>query len=84
MSRLRAVTAIVVAADSPLGRLVGAIEQLSTHLPTPEQPGTCLFCSMRAWPCASFDAAVRHLQTSGLPIGYLIPLDLHPELWPAP
>jgi len=84
MGGLREVTAVVVAFDSPLGRVVDAIEQLTTHLPTAEQPAACPVCARRAWPCAEFDAAARHLRTTGVPIGYLVPLDLHPQLWPAP
>jgi hypothetical protein len=84
MGGLREVIAVVVALDSPLGRVVDAIEQLTAHLPTAEQPATCSLCSRRPWPCTAFDAAARHLQTTGVPIGYLLPLDLHPQLWPAP
>jgi hypothetical protein len=84
VGRLREVTALVVATDSPIGGVVDAIEQLTTHLPATEQPGMCPLCPRQAWPCTRFDDAARHLQANGVPIGYLIPLDLHPELWPAP
>lgn len=75
---------MVVALDSPVGRVVDAIEQLTVHLPTPARPSACPLCSWQNWPCAGFDAAARHLQAAGVPIGYLVPLDLHSTLWSAP
>ena len=84
MGWLREVTAVVVAIDSPAGRVVEAIEQLTTHLPTPDQPTVCPLCSRQSWPCTGFDTAARHLQISGMPIGCLVPLDLHSTLWPTP
>jgi hypothetical protein len=81
---LREVTAVVVAIDSPAGRVVEAIEQLSAHLPAPDQPAVCPLCSRQTWPCGGFDAAARHIQAAGMPIGFLVPLDLHPTLWPTP
>ncbi|MFC0430968.1 hypothetical protein [Kutzneria buriramensis] len=84
MGWLREVTAMVIATDSPAGRVAEAIEQLTAHLPTPDQPTTCPMCSRQGWPCTGFDAAARHLQAAGVPVGYLVPLDLHPTLWPVP
>ena len=84
MSGLREVTALVVATDSPAGRAAEAIEQLTAHLPTPDYPTTCPLCSRQVWPCTGFHDATRQLQAAQLPIGYLVPLDLHPSLWPAP
>lgn len=84
MGWLREVAAVVVAIDSPVGRVIEAVDQLTTHLPGPDEPTVCALCTAQTWPCTGFDAAARRLQTTGMAIGYLVPLDLHSTLWPAP
>jgi hypothetical protein len=84
MGRLREVTAVVVAVGSPAGLVGEAIERLTAHLPTSDHQTECPMGCRRDWPCAGFDAAARDIQSAGLPIGYLVPLDLHSALWPRP
>ncbi|GAB3902233.1 hypothetical protein ACFQ1S_05640 [Kibdelosporangium lantanae] len=83
MGGLRDITAMVVAAESPIGRVIEAIELLTSHLPPVDQPAVCSLCSPQSWPCPAFDAAAEQIQAGAMPIGYLVPLDLHPRLWPA-
>ncbi|QFZ20510.1 hypothetical protein [Saccharothrix syringae] len=78
----RAIVALPVAANSPLGRAGDAAEAVTTHLPPPEEHARCAVCRTRPWPCDPFDTAVRALAALGIPVGYLVPLDLHPVLWP--
>ncbi|GAB2994189.1 hypothetical protein [Saccharothrix stipae] len=78
----RAVVALTVAADSPVGRAGCAVEAVTTHLPPPDDPGRCAVCRNPPWPCDPFDTAARDLAALGIPVGYLVPLDLHPVLWP--
>ncbi|GAA0589310.1 hypothetical protein GCM10010174_00180 [Kutzneria viridogrisea] len=84
MGGLREITAVVVAAECPVGGVVEAIEQVTSHLPTANDPEVCPLCPARPWPCSGFDAAAGHIQAAGIPIGYLVPLDLHARLWPPP
>jgi hypothetical protein len=79
---IRDVLAVVVAADSPAGRLAEAINDLTAHLPTPDEPDVCPMCSGKFWPCAGFDGAAHRVHTARLRVGDLVPLDLHPRLWP--
>lgn len=78
----RAVVALTVAADSPLGRTVKAVDAVTAHLPPPETHVRCAVCRNRSWPCGPFDTAARDLAALGIPVGYLVPLELHPVLWP--
>ncbi|WP_158894287.1 hypothetical protein [Amycolatopsis anabasis] len=75
---------LVVAADSPLGRVAPMLDELTAHLPPPNQPWACSLCSTESWPCSRFDQAAHHLRRAGLRLSDLIPLDLHPRLWPPP
>jgi hypothetical protein len=79
---IRAVVGVIVATESPLGRAVEAANDLNRHLPTPAEPGICPTCVGRFWPCPYFDDAAARLQTARLRLGDLVPLDLHPRLWP--
>lgn len=78
----RGVVALAVAADSPLGRAADAVGVATTHLPPPGEHAQCAVCRDSPWPCGPFDTAARELAALGIPVGYLIPLDLHPVLWP--
>ncbi|MEV0681709.1 hypothetical protein AB0I60_34825 [Actinosynnema sp. NPDC050436] len=77
----RAVAALVVPADSPLGRAGRHVEVLAGHLPPPSGHRTCVLCRA-PWPCGPWDEAARTLTEDHLPVGYLVPLDLHATLWP--
>lgn len=78
----RAIAALTVAADSPLSRAGDAVDAVAAHLPPPEEHARCAVCRNQPWPCGPFDIAARDLAALGIPIGYLVPLDLHPILWP--
>lgn len=82
MEEVREVRAVIVAADSPLGRVSQAVDDLAAHLPSPEQPRVCPLCSDRSWPCGRFDDAAHRVLAAGLRLGDLVPLDLHERLWP--
>jgi hypothetical protein len=62
-----------------LGRAVDAV---TAHLPPPDSHARCAVCRNQPWPCEPFDTAARDLTALDLPVGYLVPLDLHPVLWP--
>ncbi len=79
---IREVRAVIVAADSPLGRVSQAVDDLAAHLPTPDEPRACPLCSDRSWPCDLFDDAAHRVLAAGLRLGDLVPLDLHKRLWP--
>ncbi len=81
---IRTPVGVIVAAESPLGRAAEAANDLNRHLPTPAEPGSCPTCTGRFWPCAYFDDAAARLLTARLRLGDLVPLDLHPRLWPPP
>jgi hypothetical protein len=78
----RRVEGLVVAADSPAGRAAEAINDLTRHLPDPGAPAVCPTCAGRFWPCSSFDDAAHRVHTARLRVGDVVPLDLHPRLWP--
>lgn len=82
MGGIREVIAVIVAADSPIGRVVQAIDDVAAHLPPPQEPQACPLCFTQSWPCARFDDAAHRVQAAGLRVGELVPLDLHPRLWP--
>ncbi len=82
MGRIREIVAVIVAADSPAGRVAQAIDDMTAHLPTPDEPQACPLCSSQSWPCARFDDAAHHVQAAGMRLGELVPLDLHNRLWP--
>ncbi|CCH33004.1 hypothetical protein ABZ816_33370 [Actinosynnema sp. NPDC047251] len=77
----RAVTGLAVPADSPLGRGGRHVETVTGHLPPPAGRGLCALCRT-PWPCGPWDRAARALEEEHLPVGYLLPLDLHAVLWP--
>lgn len=79
---VREVVAVIVAANSPVGQLVRAIDDMTAHLPPPEEPRACPMCSTQCWPCSGFDTAARRVEAAGLRLGELVPLDLHARLWP--
>ncbi|MEC3974283.1 hypothetical protein [Amycolatopsis sp. H20-H5] len=81
---IRAVEGVVVASDSPAGRAAEAINDLTMHLPDPDDSGVCPTCAGRFWPCRYFDDAAHRVHTARLRVGDVVPLDLHPRLWPAP
>jgi hypothetical protein len=83
MGGIREIIAVVVAADSPAGRIAQAIDDMTAHLPTPEEPRACPLCSARSWPCARFHEAAHRVQAAGVRVGELVPLDLHARLWPS-
>lgn len=82
MGGIREIVAVVVAADSPVGRVAQAIDDMTAHLPPPEKPQVCPLCSAQSWPCARFDGAAHRVRAAGLRVGELVPLDLHSRLWP--
>ncbi|WP_257902921.1 hypothetical protein [Saccharothrix obliqua] len=53
----RAIVALAVAVDSPLGRAGGAVDALAAHLPPPEEHARCAVCRDQPWPCGPFDSA---------------------------
>jgi hypothetical protein len=84
MGGIREVVAVIVAADSPTGRVAKAIDELTAHLPPPKEPWACPLCSIESWPCSRFDTAAHQVMTAGLRLRDWIPNDLHPRLWPQP
>ena len=82
MQEVRKVRAVIVAADSPLGQVSQAVDDLAAHLPSPAQPRVCPLCSDRSWPCDRFDDAAHRVLAAGLRLADLVPLDLHERLWP--
>lgn len=74
---------MIVAADSPLGRVGRAVDDLAAHLPSPDEPRACPLCSAQSWPCAGFDDAAHRALVAGLRLSDLVPLDLHERLWPS-
>lgn len=82
MGGIREPVAVIVAADSPLGRAARAIDDLTGHLPPPEEPRACPLCSIQSWPCAGFHDAAHRALAAGLRLGDLVPLDLYERLWP--
>lgn len=79
---MREIVAVIVAADSPAGRVAEAMSDLSAHLPDVGEPQVCPMCMGQSWPCAGFDRAAHLVMTAGLRLAELVPLDLHPRLWP--
>ncbi|GAA3010421.1 hypothetical protein LV75_006723 [Actinokineospora diospyrosa] len=78
----RDILAVVVAVDSPLGRVARAVDVLSSHVPAVAQPLVCSFCVGSGWPCRSFLDAAQHVNDRGVDVGMVVPVDLHPVLWP--
>ncbi|GAA1309131.1 hypothetical protein [Saccharothrix xinjiangensis] len=78
----RTVVVLPVTADSPLGRAADPVATVTAHLPPHDSRTRCALCPDRAWPCHLFNAAARDLAALGIPVGYLVPLELHPVLWP--
>jgi hypothetical protein len=83
-ANVRRMVGLVVAANSPAGRAAEAINALTRHLPDPGAPTVCPTCAGRFWPCAYFDEAAYHVHIARLRVGDVVPLDLHPRLWPPP
>lgn len=84
MGRIREIVAVIVAADSPVGRAAQAIDDMSAHLPPPDDPRACPLCSTQSWPYARFENAAHNVQAAGVWLGELVPPDLHTRLWPPP
>lgn len=73
----------MVAADSPLGLVGAAVDDITRHLPDPGVPDKCLTCGADAyWPCRFFDDAGHVVRTAKLPVRALVPADLHSRLPP--
>lgn len=81
-ANIRPVAGVMVAADSPAGRAAEAINDLTRHLPELATPAACPTCAGRFWPCAYFHDAARRVHTARLRVGDIVPLELHPRLWP--
>lgn len=79
---LREIRAVIVAADSAVGLVVQAIDELSAHLPPEHAPRVCPLCPAERWPCVRFRDAAHNVHTAGVHLGDLVPRDLHPHLWP--
>jgi hypothetical protein len=79
---LREIRAVIVAVDSAMGLGAQAIDDLSAHLPPQHAPRVCPLCSTQPWPCSRFRAAAHHVHACGVNLTDLVPLDLHPHLWP--
>lgn len=84
MGGIREIVAVVVAADSPAGRVAAAIDEVTAHLPPTQEPWACPLCSTQSWPCSRFDTAAHRVMTAGLRLAEFVPDDLHPRLWPQP
>ncbi|MGM1058535.1 hypothetical protein [Saccharothrix sp. Mg75] len=82
MDGTRDVVAVVVAVDSPVGRVATAIDELTTHLPSTGQQLFCPICSARSWPCPPFHDAAHLVIAAGVRLADLVPVDLHSRLWP--
>lgn len=77
----REIVAVVVAADSPLGREEPTIDELSAHLPAVEV-GDCPLCSGQRWPCLTFRETASALHKAGVPVHTLVPEALQARLRP--
>lgn len=64
--------------------VAAAIDEVTAHLPPPEDPWACPLCSTQSWPCSRFDNAAHQVMNAGLRLGEFVPDDLHPRLWPTP
>lgn len=84
MGGIREVVAVIVAADSPTGHVAKVIDELTAHLPPPDEPWACPLCSTESWPCSRFDTAAHQVMAAGLRLRDWIPTDLHARLWPQP
>lgn len=81
-ANIRPMAGVMVAADSPAGRAAEAINDLTRHLPEPGAPAVCSTCPGRFWPCDYFHDAAYRVHTARLRVGDVVPLELHPRLWP--
>ncbi|WP_275295191.1 hypothetical protein [Amycolatopsis sp. La24] len=81
-TRIRRMASLIVAADSPVGRVSEALNDLARHLPEPGAPDACPTCAGRYWPCSYFDDAACRVHAARLRVGDVVPLELHPRLWP--
>lgn len=82
MGGTRGVVAVVLAVDSPASHVATAIDELTAHLPPAEQQSVCSVCSVRSWPCPPFHDAAHRVIAAGIRLADLVPVDLHPRLWP--
>ncbi|WP_026421709.1 hypothetical protein [Actinokineospora inagensis] len=80
----RDILAIIVAQDSALGQVDLAVNVLSAHLPVVGRPAVCPLCLARRWPCRGFLDAAARIHAVGIGLHELVPVDLHPILWPEP
>ncbi|WP_026423351.1 hypothetical protein [Actinokineospora inagensis] len=80
----RGTLATIVAQDSALGQAASAVDQLSAHLPVAGRPAACPLCRAYPWPCPRFVDAAARIHAAGIGLHELIPVDLHPALWPEP
>ncbi len=71
----RDIVAVVVAAESPIGRASESVEQCATHLP-PAKQAACGWCS-KPWPCLPFIGAGRAAHAAGLRVSDFTPPELH-------
>lgn len=82
MAEMREVVGVVVAVDSPAGRLVGALDDLAAHLPPVGRQWGCPLCGVDSWPCAKFHVAAQQVIGARLRLDEFVPLDLHQRLFP--
>ncbi|MGH3927076.1 MAG: hypothetical protein ACRDTT_30115, partial [Pseudonocardiaceae bacterium] len=69
----RAIVAVIVAADSPIGRLAELLADMSSHLPVPHAPQICPVCFAQSWPCARFSDAAHRVHAAGVKVSDLLP-----------
>ncbi|MGW4529162.1 hypothetical protein [Amycolatopsis sp. NPDC004378] len=79
---VRPVRGLMVAASSPAGGAADAINDLTRHLPDPGTPAECSTCPGQFWPCQYFHDAAFRVHRARLRVGDVVPLELHPRLWP--
>lgn len=79
--KVREIVAVVVAADSPIGREEPTIDELAAHLPAVDG-GDCPLCGENRWPCPAFRTAADTLHEAGVPVLSLVPESLRAGLHP--
>ncbi|ATY17050.1 hypothetical protein CU254_41435 (plasmid) [Amycolatopsis sp. AA4] len=82
---IRQVRCLVVAADSPVGGVSEAVNDLTLHLPEPGTQNICSTCgTLVFWPCRFFAEAAYavRLDLPSVPLAAFVPPDLLSRLPP--
>jgi hypothetical protein len=72
---VRAIVTVVVAVDSPAGRAAEVINDMTAHLPPPDEPHACPMYLTQSWSCPGDAAAYRVITVSERLYCPLTPVD---------